>query len=160
MKCKLYFKAIGLLFAACCFFPQSLRAGVHTDDGVYYVGEYHLGYGTSSSVNGYSTYTGNVMLGTIQGVQFLKYAQLGIGVDARMLTHYYKGQGIRYGFRGYGDARFLYPVNEDFAAMIGGSFGVDYSIEPSGGDTPFYMEIGPGIIYKKSVLVMGRVIFL
>lgn len=124
-------------------------------EDIHYFGEYHVGYGVTSSVNGHDTYTGNVMLGTVQGIQYKQYFQLGIGVDGQMLTHYYKNQKLRYGVLGYGDIRGSYPLTDDFRVTLGGSFGVSYSIEPSGGGTPFYMEIGPGVIYKHLLFKAG-----
>ncbi len=147
---------LGWLIAILCCIPLSMSAanGGNSKD-IYYFGEYHLGYGTSSSVNGYSTYTGNVLLGTVQGVRYKEYFQLGIGADAQMYTHYYKGQGIRYGVIGYGDARFSYPVTDEFFVTLGGSFGAQFPIKPSGGGNPFYMEIGPGLIYKNLLFKTG-----
>jgi len=73
------------------FIPLSLQAsGEGEEADFHYFGEYHIGYGTTSSVDGNDTYTGNVMLGTIQGVQYQRYFQIGLGVDGQMLTHYYK----------------------------------------------------------------------
>ena len=148
-------KKVLSLLVALCFTPLSLFAGDLDKSDVHYFGEYHLGYGTSSSVNGRDTYTGNVMLGTVQGIRYKQYFQLGIGADGQMLTHYYKKHSIRYGFMGYADIRGSYPVTNDFLVTLGGAFGVQHLIEPSGSNTPFYMELGPGLIYKRLLFKSG-----
>ena len=76
--------------------------------GPKYMGEMHIGYGTSRKQNGYKAYCGRAMLGTLQGVQLSNYLSAAVGVDAVMFTHYYKGQDMRFNMDVYLDLRGYY----------------------------------------------------
>ena len=114
-----------------------------------YMGEVHAGYNTSCKVGGGKTYSAAVILGTLQGVQLNKYASAGIGVDAWMLTHYYSGQGMRFGMATFVDMRGYYPVKEKFSPFLDLALGADFNLKPSGGGAAFYCEFGPGFRYKQ-----------
>lgn len=120
-----------------------------------YAGGMHIGYGTSSTVNDYKTYSARAMLGMLHGIMWGDYLQTSIGVDANMLTHYYKGQGLRFAMTGYVDLRGFYPVTFDFSPFLDLALGAGHSLKPSGGKTSFYCEFGPGIKYKKFSLSCG-----
>lgn len=120
-----------------------------------YAGGMHIGYGTSSTVNDAKTYSARAMLGMMHGIMWGDYLQTSIGVDAHMLTHYYKGQGLRFAMTGYVDLRGFYPVTSDFSPFLDLALGAGHSIKPSGGKTSFYCEFGPGIKYKKFSLSCG-----
>ena len=120
-----------------------------------YFGEVHIGYNTSSKVGGIKTYSAAADVGTLQGVSINKYLQAGIGIDGIMLTHYYKGQGLRWGLSAYSDFRFLYPVSDDFSPFLNLALGAAVSLKPKGDGAEFYCEFGPGLKYKKFNLSCG-----
>lgn len=120
-----------------------------------YTGGMHIGYVTSSTVNSANTYTASTLLGTFHGIQWGEYLQTAIGVDAHMLTHYYKGQGLRFGMTGYIDLRGFYPVNSKFSPFVDLALGAGHSLKPSGGKTAFLCEFGPGLKYRKFTLSCG-----
>ncbi len=113
-----------------------------------YYGELHVGYGTSSHVAGRNTYIGRAMLGTLQGVELNKYAQVGVGVDGVMLTHYYRGKGLRFAVTAYTDLRGFYPVSDTFAPFLDLGLGASVDVKPSGGAS-FFCQFGPGFRYRK-----------
>lgn len=121
-----------------------------------YVGEIHLGYKTTTHVKDFNTYSGMVELGTLQGVSLNQYLEMGIGVDAFMMTHYYPGHDVRVGADIYFDIRPSYPVTDQFKVFLdlglGGYFGI-YS-EPKM-DDGFYCQFGPGFRYRKFNLSLG-----
>lgn len=119
-----------------------------------YAGDIHAGYGTTSKPNGANKYTGRALLGTLQGASLNDYLQVGIGVDAIMYTHYYKGQGLRFALTTYADFRGYYPVTEKFSPFIDLGLGAYVGLKPSNG-AEFYCQFGPGIKYKKWFLSMG-----
>lgn len=124
-----------------------------------YTGEIHTGYKTTTSAKGIKMYTGMVELGTLQGVSLNQYLDLSVGVDAFMLTHYYKGNGMRFGGYAYFDMRPGYPVNNDFKVFLdlglGGFFNIHSEPEYGRIGDGFFCQFGPGIRYKKLNLSMG-----
>ena len=85
-----------LLITIAMLLPSLASADVPAWEwGPKYMGEMHIGYGTSRKQNGYKAYCGRAMLGTLQGVQLSNYLSAAVGVDAVMFTHYYKGQDMR-----------------------------------------------------------------
>ncbi len=121
-----------------------------------YVGEIHLGYKTTTKVSGMDTYSGMVELGTLQGVSLNEYLEFGIGVDAFMLTHYYKGEGLRFGADVYFDMRPQYPVNDRFKVFLDLGLGAYFNIHSSPKlDNGFYCQFGPGVRYRNWNLSLG-----
>lgn len=120
-----------------------------------YTGEIHIGYGTTASVHGVNTYSGRTMLGTLQGVRINKYAEAAIGLDAVMLTHYYKGKGLRFAIDSYINMRFYCPVTRDFSPFINLALGGYGSVKPAAKEGSFYCEFGPGVRYRKFNLSLG-----
>lgn len=149
---NLFSKKVRLLCLAMVLIPSLSYA---IDFTPKYAGGMHIGYGTSSKVNDVKTYSARAMLGMMHGIMWGDYLQTSLGVDAHMLTHYYKGQGLRFAMTGYVDLRGFYPVTSDFSPFIDLALGAGHSIKPSGGKTAFYCEFGPGIKYKKFSLSCG-----
>ena len=87
-----FLKKVGLFCFMLAVFPSLCHA---IDWTPKYAGGMHIGYGTSSTVNDVKTYSARAMLGMLHGIMWGDYLQTSIGVDAHMLTHYYKGQGLR-----------------------------------------------------------------
>lgn len=121
-----------------------------------YVGEIHAGYKTTTKVSGYDTYSGMVELGTLQGVSLNQYLDLAVGVDAFMMTHYYRGNDLRFGMDVYFDIRPAYPVSDRFKVFLdlglGGFFGVHS--KPAMGNG-FFCQFGPGFRYRKLNMSLG-----
>lgn len=113
-----------------------------------YVGEYHIGYGTTAHINDYDRYVGRAIFGTIQGVSLNDYLEVGVGVEGLMLTHYYKGDGLRWGMDAYANLRGGYPITDTFKVFLNLGLGSQISLKPSGGHG-FFCEFGPGFRYKK-----------
>lgn len=130
--------------------------GFHWEMSPKYFGEIHAGYKTTTKVGGMDLYTGAAELGTLQGVSLNQYLDLGVGVDALMLTHYYSGSGLRFGMDVYFDMRPAYPVTDDFKVFLdlglGGFFGI-HSKPPFG--SGFFCQFGPGCRYKSLNLSLG-----
>lgn len=120
-----------------------------------YYGEYRAGYGTTNHVNGMNNYYGRAILGTIQGVRFNKYLQMGVGVDGIMMTHYYKGESLRWAMDAYADMRGFYPVNERFKLFIDLGLGAFTAFNVKTDNTSFFCQFGPGIQYRKFTLSTG-----
>lgn len=121
-----------------------------------YMGEIHAGYGTTSKVDGRDTYFGRVMLGTTHGIAFGKYGDVGIGVDAVMLTHYYSNDGLRFAANPYFDIRPAWPFSDDFAVFLDCALGATIPvINLEDGKTEFTYQFGPGIRYKKLNISLG-----
>lgn len=122
-----------------------------------YVGEIHTGYKTTTKVSGFDTYSGMVALGTLQGVSLNRYLDLAVGVDALMLTHYYKNHDLRFGMNVYFDMRPAFPITDKFKVFLdlglGGFFGVHS--EPYELGSGFFCQFGPGFRYRKLNLSMG-----
>ena len=116
---------------------------------VKYMGEWHAGYGCSSRVNGWNTYTAKAETGFLQGVSLNDYIQLGVGVDGVMYTHYYKGQDMRWAVTPYGVLRGLFPISEVFAPLVHLALGTEVMVAPDAGGHSFFCEFGPGFRYKK-----------
>lgn len=121
-----------------------------------YVGEIHLGYKTTTSVNGVDLYGGMAELGTLQGVSLNQYLELGLGIDALMFTHYYSGKGLRFSMATYFDIRPAYPIATDFKVFLdlglGGFF--DIHSDPKN-ESSFFCQFGPGIRYRNLNLSLG-----
>ena len=121
-----------------------------------YTGEIHAGYKTTVNVSGMDTYSGMVELGTLQGVSLNQYLDFGLGVDALMMTHYYSGNGLRFGMNVYFDMRPAYPITDSFKVFIdlglGGYFGIHSKPAMGSG---FFCQFGPGIRYRKLNLSLG-----
>lgn len=147
-----FLKKAGLFCFVLAVFPSLCHA---IDFTPKYAGGMHIGYGTSSTVNDAKTYSARAMLGMMHGIMWGDYLQTSLGVDAHMLTHYYKGQGLRFAMTGYVDLRGFYPVTSDFSPFLDLALGAGHSLKPSGGKTSFYCEFGPGIKYKKFTLSCG-----
>lgn len=126
-----------------------------------YVGEIHAGYKTTTKVSGFDTYSGMVELGTLQGVSLNQYLDLAVGVDALMLTHYYKGHDLRFGMNVYFDMRPAYPITDKFKVFLdlglGGFFNVHS--EPYKLGNGFFCQFGPGFRFRKLNLSMGMQTF-
>lgn len=121
-----------------------------------YMGEIHAGYGTTSKVKGNDTYCGRVMLGTTHGVAFGEYGDIGVGVDAVMLTHYYSGEGLRFAANPYFSVRPAYPISNNFAVFLDCALGATIPVvNLEGSDTEFTFQFGPGIRYKKLNVSFG-----
>lgn len=120
-----------------------------------YYGEYRIGYGTSHHTNGYNDYVGRALLGTIQGVRLNKYAQIGIGVDGLMLTHYYKGQELRWCLDTYVDMRGFYPVNEKFKVFLDWGLGAITTLNADKNTATFFCQFGPGLQIGRFTLTTG-----
>ena len=88
-----FLKKAGVFCFVLSVFPSLCHA---IDFTPKYAGGMHIGYGTSSTVNDAKTYSARAMLGMMHGIMWGDYLQTSLGVDAHMLTHYYKGQGLRF----------------------------------------------------------------
>lgn len=144
----------GLLLLASCFSATSAYS--QYDWKPKYMGEIHAGYATTSKVDGHDLYTGRVMLGTTHGVAFGKYGDLGIGVNAIMLTHYYSGEGLRFAANPYFSVRPAWPFSEDFAVFLDCALGATIPVaNMEGGKTDFTYQLGPGIRYKRLNISLG-----
>ena len=121
-----------------------------------YQGEINLGYKTTTKVQGIDTYSQLAELGTVQGVSLNQYLFLGVGIDALMFTHYYKGNGLRFAMDTYFDIRPTYPVTDNFKVYLDLGLGAYYSIksEPSVGHD-FFCQFGPGFRYRKLNFCLG-----
>ena len=125
-----------------------------------YMGEIHAGYGTTSKVKvedkSIDTYMGRVMLGTTHGVAFGKYGDMGIGVDAVMLTHYYSGEGLRFLVNPYYSVRPAFPTSENFSVFLECTLGAMIPVvNMEGSETEFSFQLGPGIKYKRTNISLG-----
>lgn len=145
--------AVGLIG----FLPQLGSAQVFNWElSPKYFGEIHTGYKTTTTVSGYNLYSGMVELGTLQGVSLNQYLDLAIGVDAFMMTHYYKGNDMRFGANVYFDMRPAYPINEQFKVFLdlglGGFFNIHSKPDMGNG---FFCQFGPGFRYRKLNLSLG-----
>lgn len=139
------------------FLPQLGHAqGFKWEMSPKYVGEIHAGYKTTTKSHGFNTYSGMVELGTLQGVSLNQYLDLAVGVDAFMMTHYYKGCDMRFGANVYFDMRPAYPINDRFKVFLdlglGGFFGIHSEPEMGNG---FFCQFGPGFRYRKFDLSLG-----
>lgn len=121
-----------------------------------YMGEIHAGYKTTTKFSGFNSYSGMVQLGTLQGVSLNQYLDLGLGVDAFMLTHYYSGCDMRFGMNVYFDMRPAYPINDRFKVFLDLGLGGFFSVhsEPEFG-SGFFCQFGPGFRYRKFNLSLG-----
>ena len=140
-----------MLIAIAMLLPSLASADVPAWEwGPKYMGEMHLGYGTSRKQNGYKAYCGRVMLGTLQGVQISNYLSAAVGVDAVMFTHYYKGQDMRFNMDVYLDLRGYYPLSDGFAPFLDLGLGTFFNVHPwNDGKTAFFCQFGPGFRYRK-----------
>ena len=121
-----------------------------------YAGEIHVSYGSTSKVQDFDTYVGRVMLGTIHGVAFGKYGDVGIGIDGVMLTHYYRGQGMRFLANPYLSIRPSWPLSDKFSVFLDYAIGASIPVANlKGGTTELMLQIGPGIKFKKMNLSLG-----
>ncbi len=120
-----------------------------------YAGEIHMGYGTTSSAQGFDTYLGRVMLGTTHGVAFGKYGDVGLGFDAVMFTHYYKNQGLRFAINPYFSVRPTYPITNSFSVFLDCAIGASVPVVNMTGDTEFLYQFGPGIKLKRFNCTLG-----
>jgi len=121
-----------------------------------YSAEIHTGYGTTTKVQGNDMYIGRVMLGTIHGVSFDKYGEIGVGFDAVMLTHYYKSEGLRFAANPYVSVRPTYPITEKFSVFLDCALGATIPVvNMENSKTDVSYMIGPGIKYRKLNLSVG-----
>ncbi len=111
-----------------------------------YYGEVNVGYGTTSKVDGYNTYAGRFIVGTVQGVKINQYFQTGVGLDLIPFTHKWSYTGFRMGMGIYGDFRGTYPLKNDLTPFIDLGFGGFFSLHGLG--SGFYCLFGPGIRWK------------
>jgi len=121
----------------------------------HYYGEFRAGYGTSHHIDGANLYIGRTLLGTIQGVKLNEYAQIGIGVDGVMYTHYYKGGDLRWALDSYVDLRGFYPINKKFKVFLDLGLGAYTNFKVKGDATNFFCQFGPGLQYRKLTLNTG-----
>ena len=118
-----------------------------------YMGEWHFGYNTSGHDGEWKCYTAAFMTGFLQGVTINPYLETGIGVQARMYTHYPKGGDfgdLSWFIDSYAHLRGFLPVSSKVSPFITLDMGPSWMVHPKGGKKPrFYMEFGPGIKYKQ-----------
>jgi len=145
---KMNMKKAKLLALTLLVFVPVASHALDGEGNTKYLGDIHAGYNTSCKVGGVETYSAAAILGTLQGVQINKYLSAGIGVDAWMLTHYYSGQGLRFGMATFVDLRGYYPVKKNFSPFIDLGLGADFTLKPSPNGASFYCEVGPGFRYK------------
>lgn len=121
-----------------------------------YVGEIHAGYKTTTHAMGMDLYSGMVELGTMHGVSLNKYLDIMVGVDAFMLTHYYKGRDLRFAMAAYLDLRPAYPITDKFKVFLdlglGGAFNIKSDPKLGNG---FFCQFGPGLRFRKFNLSLG-----
>lgn len=152
---RLKTKTIFAVFIAIFIFT-GVRSNAQDNGLIKYMGEIHTGYGTTSKVKGFDTYMGRVMLGTIHGIAFDRYGDVGLGVDGVMLTHYYKNQGLRFMVNPYFSVRPSYPLSKNFSVMLDCALGASIPIvNMEGGKTEFTYETGAGFKYKRMNIVVG-----
>ena len=121
-----------------------------------YMGEIHIGYGTSGEINGVKAYMGRAMLGTLQGMQISNYLSAAFGVDAVMMTHRWDTEDMRFAINSYFDVRGYYPVTDRFAPFLDLGLGAQLHVQPWESNTPyFFCQFGPGIKYRKFVFSCG-----
>ena len=121
-----------------------------------YTGDIHVGYGTTSKVYGMNTYLGRVMLGTTQGVAFGRYGHIGLGVDGVMLTHYYRGQGMRCLVNPYFSVRPTFPLSRKFSLFIESIIGASIPVANlDGGTNEFTYQFGPGMKINRLTFSFG-----
>lgn len=138
------------------FFSSAAYTYAQYDWKPKYMGEIHAGYGTTTKVESMDTYQGRAMLGTMHGVSFGKYGDLGIGVDAIMYTHYWHDDGLRFAANPYFTVRPAYPFSADFAVFLDSAFGATIPVANiHNGETEFTYQFGPGIRYKKMNISLG-----
>lgn len=118
-----------------------------------YMGEWHFGYNTSGHDGEWKCYTAAFMTGFLQGVTINPYLETGIGVQARMYTHYPKGGDfgdLNWFIDSYAHLRGFLPLSSKVSPFITLDMGPSWMVHPKGGKKPsFYMEFGPGIKYKQ-----------
>jgi len=150
-------KKMKLCLLASLFPVAGFSKGFAWECNPEYCAEYRAGYGTTTKVDGVKAYVGRTFIGTIQGVKLNQYAQIGLGVDAVMFTHYYKNDIIRSGFDVYGDIRGCYPLSDNFKVLVDVGLGSFTGIKTKNTDTDtsFFCQFGPGIQYKKFTLTTG-----
>lgn len=140
----------------CAFFFVGTSVSAQEDWRPKYMGEIHVGYGTTSKVSGIDTYMGRVMLGTVHGIAFDRYGDIGVGVDGVMLTHYYANQGLRFYMNPYLSVRPAYPLNKNLSVFMDCALGASIPlINMDGGSTEFTYHFGPGIRYKRMNFSLG-----
>jgi len=126
---------------------------------VKYMGEWHFGYNTSGHDGDWKCYSAAFMTGFLQGVTINPYLETGLGVQARMYTHYPKGGDfgdLRWYIDSYVHLRGFLPVSSKVSPFITLDMGPSWMVHPKGGKKPyFYMEFGPGIKYKQFNLFAG-----
>ncbi|MBE6292189.1 MAG: hypothetical protein E7091_07235 [Bacteroidales bacterium] len=133
-------------------------AQVYAQNGLkpHYVGEIHTSYGSTSKVYGYDTYLGRVMLGTVHGVAFGRYGDVGVGIDGVMLTHYYRGQGMRFLMNPYISVNPAWPVSDKLSVFLDCAIGASIPlVNLKGGTVELLTQVGPGIKYKKMNFSLG-----
>lgn len=121
-----------------------------------YTYDIHAGYGTTTSTNGLKLYCGRAYLGTNQGITLNKYAELGVGADVIMFTHYYKGDGLRFSAYPYFYLRPKYPINDRFSVFLDCSLGAIIPVvNQDNVNTDFMCHFGPGVRYHDLSLSCG-----
>lgn len=141
-------KLLPIIITLCAFaFSENAKGDDHSFSFNFsYYNEVSVGYGTTTKVNGYDLHSGRFYVGTVQGVKFNDYFMTGLGLDIVPFTHYYPGQGMRWGMTFYGDFRGMYPLKHSFTPFIDFGCGAMFSLRKAG--TGFYCLFGPGIMYK------------
>ena len=144
-----------LLLCAMLFIPLCLHAEFTFQPK--YVGDVHLGYGSSTKVDGMNAYIQRVGVGTVQGVSLNEWIQVGIGVDFNFYTHYYPKSisiykpysGLRMDMNEYIDLRGTYSFLEDFKVYLDLGLGVVHNVRHTGMEgANFFCQFGPGLQWK------------
>ena len=123
-----------------------------------YMGEWHIGYATTSHIDGYKLYNAHIQTGFLQGVSLNEYIECGIGFDALMNTHYPHGGDfgdISWFIATYFHTRGFFPVKPNFKPFITLDMGPSWCVKPSNSKPAFYLEFGPGFRWKQFDLFFG-----
>lgn len=148
MRKVLFFYLMAFLPIWSCF--------AQVDFSPKYVGDMHLGYGSTSITNGMDTYQQRGSVGTIQGVKLGKWMQVGLGVDVNFMTHYFPNKGIYASMSGlrmymneYIDLRGYYPINDNFRLYVDLGLGAGHGVlHMDTKNAQFFCQFGTGLQYK------------
>jgi len=149
-RLKIYLVSFCIIAGFCNVKAESMGFSIEPE----YAGEVHIGYGSTSKINGFNTLQGRVSFGTIQGVKLCEYFQVGAGLDFLLFTHHYAGQQMRTGMTIFGDFRGMYPLNNSITPFLDLALGGYFGFNKNGGSA-FYCEFGPGIKYNNWALSLG-----
>lgn len=146
----------GGIWASLFIFPTISKAiGTTLELKPKYYNEWRMGYGTTYHTDGSNNYVGRALLGTIHGIKFNDYAQIGLGVDGVMFTHYHKGENLSWALNAYADMRGFYPINNKLKIFLDLGLGATTSLNAKQNTSAFFCQFGPGLQYKKFTLTTG-----